>query len=253
MICRSRAALILSYLGYPDQALEAIDRTFALARELSHPFSLAYALFFTAVSHHIRRERQLTQERAELAIALATEYGFPHWLAGGTIMRGWALADQGQEEEGIALMRQGLASMRAGNAELHRSYFLALLAEAYGKVGRTQEGVHMLTEALAQAHNTRERFHEAELHRLKGELLLRQTIPAKDHAEICFQQAIEVAQTQQAKLLELRAVMGLSRLWQKRGKQVEARQLLSEIYNWFTEGFDTADLKEAKRLLEELS
>jgi predicted ATPase len=208
-----------------------------------------------------RRDEQLARERAEAVMALATDQEFPNPLSVGTIVRGWALAEQGQVEEGIAQMQQGLAAWRAMGAELARPYFLALLAKAYGKAGQGEEGLKALTEALSLVDKTGERTWEAELYWLKGELLLAQEghrlqagglrEKAKE-AEECFLKAIEIARRQQAKSLELRAVMSLARLWQQQGKKEEARQMLTEIYSWFTEGFDTKDLQEAKALLEEL-
>ena len=162
----------------------------------------------------------------------------------------------------VEQIRQGLADYRATGAELFRPYYLALLAEAYGKGGQAAEGLTVLAEALATVEKTGERFHEAELYRLKGELLLAQEgyrLQAVgyrekiEEAEECFWKAIEIARRQQAKSLELRAVTSLARLWQQQGKKHEARQLLAEIYDWFTEGFDTKDLQETKTLLEELA
>ena len=173
----------------------------------------------------------------------------------GTILRGWALAEQGQGEEGIAQMRQGLAACRATGAELDRPYFLALLAEAYGKVGQAEEGLQRAGRgAGGSATDSGERYCEAELYRLKGELLLAGCPRSSSaEAEACFQQALAIARRQQAKSWELRAAMSLSRLWQQQGKRAEAHELLAPIYGWFTEGFDTADLQEAKALLEELA
>jgi len=153
----------------------------------------------------------------------------------------------------MAQMRQGIAAWRATGAELQRPYYLALLAEAFGKAGQADEGLSVLTEALAAVHKTEERLYEAELYRLKGELLLSLSAENQAEAEACFHKAIDIAQRQSAKSLELRAVMSLSRLLEMQGKTAEARQMLTEIYGWFTEGFDTADLQEAKALLEELS
>ena len=241
---------------------------FTLAQELSHPRSVALALDLAAVLHLYRREGQLAQERAEAAITLSTEQGFPFWVAWGTMLRGWALTEQEQVEEGIAQMRQGLVACRAIGTEVWRPSFLALLAEAYGKVEQAGEGLSVLAEALATANKTGERHYEAELHRLKGELSLqsRQVTDkskasqdksgvrsSESEAEECFHKAIEIARRQSAKSLELRAVMSLSRVWQQQGKKDEARRMLAEIYGWFTEGFDTADLKEAKALLTTLS
>jgi predicted ATPase len=184
---------------------------------------------------------------------VSTEQGFASWLAPGTIVRGWALAQQGQGEEGIAQMRQGLAAYLATGAKLGRPRQLAMLAEAYGRVGQTAEGLAILAEALTAVHKTGERSYEAELYRLKGELLLQQPAGSGDEAETCFQLAIDVAHLQQAKSWELRAAMSLSRLWQQQGKRDEARELLAPIHGWFSEGVDTADLQEAKALLGELS
>ena len=167
-------AYALWQLGYPDQDLKKIHEAVTLAQELAHPFSLALALNWAAISHQLRREGYLAQERAEAAITLSTEHGFPFCVALGTVLRGWALAEQGQEEEGIAQMRQGVDGWRETGAEIWRPYFLALLAEVYGKVGHTEEGLSVLAEALAQVDKTGERWYEAELYRLRGELTLQQ-------------------------------------------------------------------------------
>jgi predicted ATPase len=225
VVCRAYAALTLWWLGYPDQAaLHRSHETLTLAQEVAHPFSLAFALCFAAWLHQFRREAPLAQERAEAGIALATEQGVTVFLAQGTIFRGWALAErsgepeagQGQREEGIAQMRQGLAVWQATGAKVFRPYGLALLAQAYAHVEQIEEGLSLLGEALAVAHDTRERRWEAELHRLKGELLLMRAVGHDAKAEACFRQALEVARRQQTKSLELRAAMSLSRLWQRR-------------------------------------
>jgi predicted ATPase/class 3 adenylate cyclase len=251
--CLALVARALWALGYPDQALQRSQDALTLARELSHPFSLAYALGCAAVLHQLRWEWQAAQERAEAAIALSREQGFTLWLAMGTILRGRALTAQGQQAEGMALMRQGLAAYRATGTAVAQSYFLALLAEAYGKGGKAEEGLSRLAEALTAVDQHGERFYEAELCRLKGELLL--TASAAQHAEAqaCFQQALAVARRQEAKSWELRAAMSLSRLLQQQGKRAEAHELMVPIYGWFTEGFDTTDLQEAKALLEALA
>jgi predicted ATPase len=251
--CRSLAALALWHLGYPDQALRRIREALTLAYEVAHPFSLAYALHFAAVLHYFRRETRQTQEQAEATITLSTKQGYALFVARGTILRGWSLAAQGQGEAGIAQMLQGLAAYRVTGAGLWRPYFLALLAEAYGKGGQAGEGLRVLAEALDVLDKNGERFYEAELYRLKGELLLRQAVPEEPQAEVYFRQALDVARRQEAKSLELRAAMSLARLWQQQGKCQEAHDLLAPIYGWFTEGFDTADLEEAKALLEALA
>jgi TOMM system kinase/cyclase fusion protein len=253
VFCLSFAAWALWSLGYPDQALKRSHEALALARERAHPHSLAAAFYFAAIVHQFRREGHPAQERAEAAITLATEQGSPHWLAYGTSMRGWALAEQDQGEEGIAQMRQGLAALHVIGAEIERVQHLALLAEAYGKVGQAEEGLRVLGEALALVDKNEERYYEAELYRLRGELTLQQSSvqgleSRVKEAEECFLKAIEIAQRQQAKSLELRATTSLARLWQQQGTQHEARNTLSEVYGWFTEGFDTKDLQEAKAL-----
>ncbi len=270
--CLSYAAWTLWHFGYPDQALKRSQEAVALAEGLSYPFSLAYALGCAALFYLLRREGQVARERAEVVMTLSTEQGFPFWLAVGTMVRGGALAEQGQVEEGIAQMQQGLAAYRAMGAEVGLTSNLAGLAEAYGKMGQVEEGLAVLAEALAIVRNNGEHYYEAELYRLKGELTLQKfqvsgsrfQVPpspqpltpnpqAEVEAEAYFLKAIEIAQRQRAKSWEPRAVMSLSRLWQQQGKRAEARQMLAEIYGWFTEGFDTADLQEAKALLEELS
>src|SRR5712692_7118016 len=243
----------------------------SLARELSHPLSLAWALVCISIQHHYRREGQLAREYAESVVSLAEEHGFPLFSAWGTVCRGWALAEQGRIEEGIAQPLQSRTAFQVMEIGFSQSYLLALLAEAYGKGGQTDAGLQIIAEALDGMQNTGQHHYEPELYRLKGELTLAQssvqrlassvTNPqslapnpqAEAEAEECFWKAIEVARKQEAKSLELRAVMSLSRLWQQQGKKEEARQMLAEIYNWFTEGFDTKDLQDAKALLAELS
>jgi predicted ATPase len=253
VFCLSLAANVLWLLGYPNQALQRSHEALALTQELSHPLSLALALNFAAILHQFRREGQVAQKRAEAAMTLSIEQGFPYWLAEGTIRRGWALAEQKQVEEGITQIRQGLASYQATGAEVLRSYYLALLTEACEKGGQSEEGLSVLAEALALVHKTGERFYEAELYRLKGELLLARPTHQTAEVEACFQQALDIARRQQAKSLELRAAMSLARLWQQQGKRIEARELLAPVYGWFTEGFDTADLQEAQALLDTLA
>jgi predicted ATPase len=254
--CLCHVIEVLWCLGAPDDALQRGHETLTFARELSHSPSLAFALFYTAMLHQFRREAPTVQEQIEAVITLSTEQGFPFWLAMATILQGWVLAVQGEGEEGIAQMRQGLSAYQAVGSAFLRPYFLALLAESYGKSVQIEEGLTVLAEALGIVERTGERWWEAELHRLRGELLLAQAgveKPSVEAAEACFQQALTIARCQQAKSLELRAAMSLARLWQHQGKRAAAHQLLAEIYGWFTEGFDTVDLQEAKALLEELA
>jgi predicted ATPase len=253
VICLSHAALTLWHLGYPDQALQRSNEALALARELSHPMSQAAARFFAAWLRQARQEARDTQEQAEATMKLANEQGFTHWFVGAMELRGWALVAQkhGQDAtmEGMKQIRQGQATAQAMGAKLACPQTLALLAEAHEAQGQTEEALRLVTEALLVVATTGERWCEAELLRLKGELLRKQ---AMSEAEACFHQARDLAHDQQAKSLELRAVMSLARLWQQQGRCAEAWQLLAEVYGWFTEGFDTADLQEAKVLLEEL-
>jgi len=201
-----------------------------------------------------RREAELARERAETAIALAAEHRFPLWSAVGEIFRGWAFAEQAGGEESFVQLRRGLDSLRAMGSRVYLPAVVGLLADALRKSGRLEEAVAALDEAFAAADQDEESWWKAELHRVRGELWLAAPANAAgDAAEHCFRQAIDLARRQGAKSLELRAVTSLSRLLRKRGKKEEARKMLAQIYGWFTEGFDTADLKDAKTLLEELS
>ena len=220
--------------------------------------------------HQLRREWQATQDRAEATINIGTEQGFPYWVAQGRMFLGSAVAERGQEEKGLELMRQGLAAQRAIGGRILEQYWLALQIAAYLKGGQCEKGLAALAEAFAVAENG-ECIWEAEVYRLQGELRLqellltsgqvsitsRQPVPPDTQAEVepeaCFQKALATARRQQAKSLELRAATSLARLWQQQGKGAEAQKLLSEIYGWFTEGFDTKDLQEAKALLDELA
>jgi DNA-binding SARP family transcriptional activator/predicted ATPase len=249
--CLNHSAWALWFRGYPDQALQRSQDAVTLAQELSHPFSLAFALAFSARVHIYRREVQAAQEVSEAAIALCTEQGFPFWLAMASILQGWALAEQGQKQAGIAQMRQGLAVWRATGAALAETSYLALMAEVYGEAGQAEEGLRLLVEAFVAMEQREERYFEAELHRLRGELLLARPA-AETEAEACFLRATEISRQQHAKSWELRAATSLARLWQKQGRPEEARQVLDPVYNWFTEGFDTLDLIGAGLLLESL-
>jgi predicted ATPase len=248
--CFNQAAVTLWALGYPNQGLCMSHEALALAKKLSHPFTLARALVWAAMLHTNRREVQATEERAESGTTLAREHGFAQWAPQGAILHGWALAMQGQAQEGLRQMRQELAAHQATGAVSGRPWMLTLLAEVCEWAGQTEEGLQALDEAIVAPG---ERITEAERYRLKGQLLLRQAAPDEARAETCFQHALAIARRQQAKSWELRAAMSLARLWQHQGKHVEARELLAPVYGWFTEGFDTADLQEAKALLDALA
>ncbi len=217
-----------SLLGYPEQAQQRIEEALSLTQELGHPFSLAYTLSHMAIIHRLRREAPATYMRAEAIIALSREQGFPFWLTWGTMLRGWAVAQLGHREEGMADITEGLAAYQATGAGVLRPTFLGLLAEAYGLGGWATEGLRVLAEAGAVMDTTGERWWAPELHRLRGELLLTGAGEDRADAEACFHQALKVAHRQQAKAQELRAARSLSRLWQRQGKREEARQLLAE-------------------------
>ena len=253
MGCRVFAAQTFWVLGYPEQALAHIHEALALVQELSHPYSLAYAWCHAALVSQLRRDVLAVYEQAEAAITLATEQGFPLWVLMGTVFRGWALAMQGQSEAGLAQLRQAIAGFRATGGALLVPYFSALLADVFAHLGHPDDGLQALAEAHTMVEQYDERWWEAEIHRLRGVLLLRQTGTPQAEAEACFQQALDVARRQEAKSLELRAAMSLARLWQQQDKRAEAYDLLAPIYGWFTEGFDTADLQEAKTLLDVLA
>jgi class 3 adenylate cyclase/predicted ATPase len=248
----SYAALVAWFMGYPEQGLKKAEDAVALAQELAHPYSIAAARAFSARLHLCRRDIVLARQYATACIELSKERGFAFWLTWGNLLFGRVMVEQRQEEDGIAQMRDSLAAYQTMGAGLGRSDFLALVAEACAGAGRIQEGLAVVEEALAWVEKTAEHNCEAELHRLKAELLLADCSNSV-RAESCLRYAIGVARTQHAKSWELRATMSLARLLEKQGRRTDARTVLTDIYNWFTEGFDTADLKDAKALMDELS
>lgn len=258
-VCRSYLADVLGLLGYPVQALQKVEEALELARELAHPVSEAQALGHAAIYHMWRRQGKAIQEPAEAAITLSTEWEVWDWAGLVVFPRGWALADlspestegQAQLRAGVEMMRQGMTDLVKAGSQLHQSVHLALLGEVCSKTGQPEEGLALVDEALTVADRTDERYYQAELHRIKGELLLMQDDDVE--AEACFHQALDVACRQRAKSLELWAAMSLSRLWQRQGRPAEAYRLLKDVYDWFTEGFDEPDLKAARVLLEELA
>jgi tetratricopeptide (TPR) repeat protein len=279
--CRRYAARTLWYLGYPEQARQRSHMAVALAQERAHPYSVAYALYFAAELHCLRREARAAQAQAEAMIAHACQQELSGMVARGTVLRGWALAAQGQRTEGIAQIHQGMDAdaQRTMRGEVQRPYRLALLAEASAWIGQTAQARRLLHEALALTHQYGGHFYQAEVYRLTGEVLLMRDTgggmsgnptperlmidgdeseatsqsPGASEAETCFRQALDIAHRQQAKSLELRAAMSLSRLWQQQGQRAKAYQFLAPIYGWFTEGFDTADLQDAKAMLDALA
>jgi predicted ATPase len=245
--------LALWALGYADQAQQRGQEALAVARQVEHPPSLWVAECFAAMLCQCRRDVAGTLAHAQVAMALAAAQGFEHRVELGRILWGWALILQGDAAADVAYIQQGEAGSQGRGPEVAHPYWLSLLAEGYGQVGQPEAGLAVLAEALTVVANTEARWWEAELYRLRGDLLLHLANPDVSQAEALFHHALDVARRQQAKALELRAAMSLSRLWQRQGKRQEARQLLADIYRWFTEGFDTADLQTAKALLEELA
>jgi predicted ATPase len=252
VFCRIYAAASLWLLGYPEQALGHLHDALALAHALSHPYSLALARCWAAFVSQVRRDVPAVHDQAEAAVALATEQGFPIWVAWGTSFRGWVQALQGQGEAGLAQVRQGVAAYRATGAALFVPYWCTMLVDVCAHLGHTEDGLQALAEAQTLVERHEERCWEAEVSRLRGVLLLRQPGTPPAESEAWLQRALDVARRQEAKSLELRAAMSLSRLWQQQGKQREAYDLLAPVYSWFTEGFDTSDLQEAKTLLDAL-
>ena len=268
----SYGAWALWFIGQPDQALERMQEALALARELSEPHGLAHALYFASILHHLRREERLAQEYAEAAIEISNEHGLVLYQAMSTVTRGWSLVEQGSQEEGIALLRQGIAAHEGTGTQIALPHFLAVLAESLGRAGRAEEGLRLFNDALELARRNDEGCYLAELYRVKGELELmrgRQRVlsraatggkgklntegsaAAEREAEACFHESIRIAQEQKAKSWELRATMSLARLYQDQGKRKRGRNLLAPVYASFTEGFDTLDLREAKALLDD--
>ncbi|WP_179137548.1 ATP-binding protein [Candidatus Entotheonella palauensis] len=248
--CLSHRAWTLWYLGYPDQALQINFEALELAKKLANPFSRVHALTCAAGLYLLRRERQATHELAKNVIALCNDYKFAFYSTIATIWLGWSLVEQ---EKGVLQLKQGITAYNSTQAELAKPWFLALLSESYLKLGRIEEGLKVIHEAYEEIKSKKEYLYESEINRLEGELLLKKPSPNIDQAEKCFYNALNSSKNQHSKSRELRAATSLARLWKQQGKREEARELLFPVYNWFTEGFDTADLQEAKVLLDNLA
>jgi predicted ATPase len=251
--CRSYLSWTLWFLGYPDQALKMSHGAVVVARVLSDPFSLVLAEIFLCQLQQHRREGRAFQETAERLTAICAEHGFRYGAAHATVRRGAAMIEHGRGEEGLEQIQQGLAAHRATGAEVNRPEFLYWLAKGYCATGRLDEALDTLTNALGVSEQHEYLLLEAEIYRLKGEFLLHKNDSNSAEAQACFKRAIEIARKQSAKALELSATTSLGRLLARKGRREEAHVMLAEIYGWFTEGFDTADLKDAKALLDELS
>jgi predicted ATPase len=250
---RSNLAVALWHLGYPDQALKINREMLQLAREIGHPFSLAYALHHTAWFFQYCRLGSEVQTAAEEAIAISTAQGFALWHATGTFFKGAGMFLQGDRAKGLALLLQGLAAFRASGAELTLSCQLGFVGEACAQFRRFRDAHQVIDEGIELAEKNDERCQEAELHRLKGELLLAESTEPEVAAEACFRQAIAIAQRQQSKAWALRATMSLARLWQRQDRPKVARDVLAEVYDTYTEGFTTPDLMDARALLDALT
>jgi adenylate cyclase len=252
-------AMALWFLGFPDRAVARIDQAVALARRCAHPFSLAWATCFAAVIRQFRRDSESAAEWAESTVVLSTEQGFPTWLGVGLMVRAWALAARGNAVDALPVLEQATSTLASAGHELGVTWVLALASEIHAATGHAAQVLPLLTGALTLAEKNSDRWYEAELHRLQGEaLLLDGQPPGVDRggpvadAEECFRRAIEIARSQQAKSFELRAATSLAQLLRRQERSAEARDLLAPIHAWFTEGFATRDLQNAKALLEEL-
>jgi class 3 adenylate cyclase/predicted ATPase len=253
VLCGYLSAFAEWVLGYPTRAMQTMERTLAHARGLEHPYSVAITLLMSAQLSQLRRDPESARTQAEDAIATCREHGLDAVELWCLLPRGWALAERGEVTKGISDIREAMDRRRAMKMGAVWPWYLALLAEAYGKVGQLGEGLAALQEALQWVHRNDERLYEAEVYRIRGELLLKQDVADTAQAEQNFERALRVARHQQAKSWELRAAMSLSRLWLQNGKRDDARGLLMSVYSWFTEGFDTADLQDARVLADRMS
>ena len=254
VMCSSWLSHVLLVLGYPEQAVRRGGEALAFVSELTHPNTVAVALSWGCIFRQFLRDQRNALSQAEEVMRLATEQGFPLYLAAGKVVHGWALADGGRADEGVAEIGRGLANYAATGAEMWAPYFLGLLAKAQAQAGQIEAGVNAVVAALDRADRRGIRWIEADLHRLRGELML--TLPSADRgeAEGCFHRALAVAREQGARMWELRAAASLARLWRDQPeRRQEVHDLLGSVYGWFTEGFDAPDLRDAKELLNELA
>jgi adenylate cyclase len=246
---------MLWLLGYPDQAVQQDREALTLAEQRGYPYSQTFALFWSATLHGYLRQAQACQKQAEAGMTLATSHAFSGYLAWGTVLCGWARGIQGNDAEGLAQIQQGMSSVESLGQITYRAYYLYLLADIYGHAGQPEEGLRAIDEAFTAMETAGDQHCKAEVYRLQGELLQRveDRVQRSDVTpEACYRQALAIARQQQAKSWELRAATSLARLWQSQDKCQAAYDLLAPVYDWFTEGFDTADLKDAKALLEAL-
>jgi len=248
----SHAAWCHMYLGHPDRALALSEEAVALAKRVEHPPSLALALVFAGFLHFERGELDRVRKQAGEAVGLCERLGFPHYLGVGRVLQGWARIESGEGEAGLAEIQQAMAELARIGTGHGAPQGLFQLAEGLRKVGRHDDALRALGRALARAEQQGEHYYDAELHRLRAEILLDTDGNAVEGAETLFGQSLGIARRQEAKSFELRTATSLARLWRDQGKRAQARALLAPLYAWFTEGFDTADLKDARALLDEL-
>jgi len=251
VVAQGYLGVALLCLGFPDQALAQTNAAIAEARRLAHPPTLASGLVIGAIQLSVLDDTRVLSELVNELVEVAAEQGYPQWRALGAIYRGWVKAKNGDVVEGISLLRGGSAAYRANGSEVWTAHHTALLSRACDRAEQIEEALTALDDALQTAQRTGERWLNAELYRHKGRLLLRQG--HAEAAEELYREALSIAVEQEAKLWELRAVTSLARLRRDQHRRSEVRDLLAPVYAWFTEGFDTPDLKKAKALLDELS
>jgi predicted ATPase len=238
-------------LGYLDRALQRSDAAVVLAKTLGHPFSQALSMAYATMLFQFSRNSKLVKEWASATVDFCAKHGIGYYDNWASILHGWALVEQGSLSEGIDQMRTGLDNFRGSNSEARLPYYLTLLAEAYGNAGQVQEGLKQLDEALGFAKKNNDNWYSAETYRLMGDLMLQSGEAGR--AETCFQNGLDISRGQKARILELRASVSLARLWVKQNRLEKARSMLKKILEWFFEGFDSVDLKVARKLIDELS
>ena len=240
-------------LGYPEAALRDADDALRNAREIGQAATLMHALFHTSIPYTLCGNRAAAAAQAQELVALAEEKGSLFWKAYGMVSQGCVLALTGRASDAIEMLISGMAALRTTGATLWMPFFLPHLARAHAELGQFEAAWRCIGEAMTAAETTKEKWCEAEIHRTAGEIALMSPEPDAAKAQAHFERAIAIARAQKAKSWELRAATSLARLWRDHGKRQQARDLLAPVYGWFTEGFDTADLKEAKALLDELT
>jgi predicted ATPase len=243
----------LCMLGYPAAARDDNERAVRNARDLGHATTLMYALFHAGLNHAHCRDYAAAIAQVDELIALADDREAPYWKATGTVLRGWFFAVSGKPSDGVSAITSAITSLRSAGATLYEPFHLSNLAMAYADLGQLDDARRCIDDAIEKVESSKEKWCEAEVHRIAGEIALKSPGPDTEKAERYFDRALAGARQQQAKWWELRAAISMARLWRDQAKSQQARELLAPIYGWFTEGFDTLDLKEAKALLDELA